>query len=153
MKVYNQDKTEILTNYDLTKGYLINDKILKEIIPKKEYIEEKGHYEITKEYDNGGKDVTWVVDVKGQNAEDEKEIYEDIQIYIPFTLSELAQSEIDELKLWFDNTYTYQEQKYRRLIALNKLDDDGIDAQTKLVVLYEEAEQKRARIQELEQLF
>ena len=58
--------------------------------------------------------------------------------------------EYDELKSWFNDTYAYKEQKYRRLIALNKLDDDGVDGQTKLTALYEEAEINRARIQELE---
>ena len=65
---------------------------------------------------------------------------------------ELYSQELTKLKHWFADTYTYQEQKYRRLIALDKLDDDGIDAQTKLTVLYDEAEQKRARIQELEKI-
>lgn len=70
----------------------------------------------------------------------------------PLAAKELAQIEIEELKSWFDNDYTYKEQKYRRLIALGKTDDDGIDAQTKLSGLYQEAETKRARIQELELL-
>ena len=60
--------------------------------------------------------------------------------------------EYHELKSWFNDIYTYKEQKYRRLIALNKLDDDGVDGQTKLTALYEEAEINRARIQELEKL-
>lgn len=66
------------------------------------------------------------------------------------TEEELAQNELFDLKYWFDNIYTYKEQKYRRLIALNKLDDDGIDGQTKLNKLYKEAEEKRTKIQELE---
>ena len=53
---------------------------------------------------------------------------------------------------WFGRTYAYKDQKYRRLIALNKADDDGISASEKLNQLYEEAEIKRARIQELEKL-
>lgn len=53
---------------------------------------------------------------------------------------------------WFDSEYTYKEQKYRRLVMLNKVDDDGVDASVKLTSLYEEAEEKRARIQELESL-
>lgn len=53
---------------------------------------------------------------------------------------------------WFDGYYATHEQKYRRLIALNKPDDDGVSASEKLTALYNEAEEKRARIQELEQL-
>lgn len=60
--------------------------------------------------------------------------------------------EMLELNNWFDGYYAVHEQKYRRLIALNKLDDDGANATDKLTALYEEAEIKRRRIQELETL-
>lgn len=66
------------------------------------------------------------------------------------TNEELLSKEYNELRMWFNNTYSYQEQKYRRLITLNKLDDDGIDANEKLIALYDEAEEKRKRIQNLE---
>lgn len=58
--------------------------------------------------------------------------------------------EIVRLKLWFNNEYTRHEQKYRRLIALNKLDDNNKNPATLLNELYEEAETKRKRIQQLE---
>lgn len=61
-------------------------------------------------------------------------------------------NEMLELNDWFDGYYAVHEQKYRRLIALNKLDDDGANATDKLTALYEEAETKRRRIQELETL-
>lgn len=61
-----------------------------------------------------------------------------------------AQKEIITLKEWFESEYSYKEQKFRRLISLNKLDDDGIDAKTKLTDLYIEAESKRTKIQMLE---
>lgn len=61
--------------------------------------------------------------------------------------------ELWQLQTWFNVYYTQHEQKYNRLIALNKQDDDGIDGNTKLINLYNEAEIKRARIQELEKLF
>ncbi|MGN1200845.1 MAG: hypothetical protein ACI4R8_01085 [Candidatus Caccovivens sp.] len=61
-----------------------------------------------------------------------------------------ANEEIQNLQYWFDNVYSYKEQKYRRLIALDKLDDDGMSGQEKLEELYHEAETKRVRIQELE---
>ena len=62
------------------------------------------------------------------------------------------QHEYQNIIGWFGRTYTYKEQKYTRLKALNKADDDGISASEKLNQLYEEAEIKRARIQELEKL-
>jgi hypothetical protein len=61
------------------------------------------------------------------------------------------QVEYFELLDWFNNTYTYQEQKYRRLVALGKTDDDGNDASEKLAALYIKAEKNRKRIQKLEE--
>lgn len=55
-----------------------------------------------------------------------------------------------ELKEWFTNVYAYQEQKYRRLSVLKISDDDGVDPVIKLQELYNEAEIKRKRIQQLE---
>lgn len=79
---------------------------------------------------------------------------EKFQIQQPSPISSEQQYSIEyfDLKKWFEKIYTYKEQKYRRLISLNKLDDDGVDGQTKLTALYEEAEEKRKRIQELENL-
>lgn len=57
---------------------------------------------------------------------------------------------LNELKLWFDTYYTQHEQKYRRLHTLNKLTDDGKNAYDALIGLYNEAEDKRRRIQEIE---
>lgn len=64
--------------------------------------------------------------------------------------TEMARKEYMRLTTWFDTTYAYKEQKYRRLIALNKTDDDGGDCTQKLQALYAEAEQIRERIQQLE---
>ena len=62
MKVYNKEKTQILPEYDLTKGYLIEDTITINQ-PEIQAVEEQCHYETIKEYENGGKDVKKVVDV------------------------------------------------------------------------------------------
>ena len=62
----------------------------------------------------------------------------------------INQEKMIELTNWFDTTYRYKIEKYTRLIALEKPDDDGISAETKLKKLYEEAEEKRYKIQELE---
>lgn len=106
MKVYNQDKTQILNVYDLNKGYLINDTIITHLeeIP---FVEEKGHYETIAEYPNGGKDVEWVVDVKGVEYQPPKDIIEKINVYIPYTSEELKnkeyQKELQEIKAWFNS--------------------------------------------------
>lgn len=68
------------------------------------------------------------------------------------TQEDKNRTEYYNLLNWFDNQYTYKEQKYRRLMYINKADDDGVDASEKLALLYTEAEEKRARIQQLEVL-
>lgn len=98
MKIYNEEKTKVLKNVDLTKGYLINDKIVIKTIPATEEVEEQGHWITIAEYPNGGKDVEWVVDVEGIPAKPETYEYEDIQVYIPFTEEEITQNEIYELE-------------------------------------------------------
>lgn len=55
-----------------------------------------------------------------------------------------------ELKDWFIQVYMPKEQKYRRLHTLKLLTDEGQSPYEKLLELYNEAENKRARIQALE---
>ena len=57
-----------------------------------------------------------------------------------------------ELENWFDGYYAQHEQKFRRLHTLNKLTDEGKNAYDALIDLYNEAEKKRQRIQEIEEL-
>lgn len=98
MKIYNQDKTEILINPDLTKGYLINDEI-RTYVPSKKGIEEQWHYEY-KYYENGGSERFKVVDVPGVPDSPEYEDCEEILVYIPYTEEELVkikQEQYEEL--------------------------------------------------------
>lgn len=70
----------------------------------------------------------------------------------PPTKQELSIYEIDNIKYWFNNYYQEHEQKYRRLHTLGLKCDNGSDPYNELVKLYNEAEQKRKRIQEIEEL-
>ena len=101
MKVYNKEKTQILTEYDLTKGYLEKDTVTINQ-PEIQAVKEQFHYEIIKEYKNGGKDVKKVVDVAGVEYQPAKTYNEEIYVYIPYTETELAkqqaEQEIMELK-------------------------------------------------------
>lgn len=84
--IYNQDKTEILKYEDLDfdAGYLVD----KEEVIHHDAIQEKeeiGHYQVLAEYENGGKDIAWIVDeegIKGQDAYDEVIQY---KIYVPYS--------------------------------------------------------------------
>lgn len=70
----------------------------------------------------------------------------------PPTEKELTEQEINELKSWLDTYYTQHEQKYRRLHTLGLKCDNGANPYNELVKLYNEAETKRKRIQEIEEL-
>ena len=85
MKIYDKDKKNIITDIDLNKGYLKNDKILvkhHEAIPA---IAGQGHRETIREYPNGSKDVKWVWDIEPVPAVAAYDEYEDIQVFIPYT--------------------------------------------------------------------
>ena len=102
MRIFNQDKTVELTEYDLEKGYLKNDVIEREM-PERRAVAEKYHYETVKQYSNGGKDVKKVIDVEGRPHVPAHTETEEIQVYIPYTEKELeqmsARREIDGLKI------------------------------------------------------
>lgn len=60
--------------------------------------------------------------------------------------------QIREIEEWFNTYYTIHEQKYRRLISLNKMTDTGTSPTTELINLYELAEQKRMQLQSIEKI-
>ena len=98
MRIYNETKSQVLENPDLTKGYLKQDKIVVKTIPTTEEVQEQFHYVTIKEYENGGKDVEKVIDVEYQPAKPESYEYEDIQVYILFTEEQLKNNRIAEIK-------------------------------------------------------
>lgn len=104
-KVYNQNKTEILTNYDLSKGELKQDtiEIKHEAQPE---IEGKGHYEVVKEYSNGGKDLKYVVEQEYKPAVKEYTEIKKVLVYIPFTDERLKKDKI-----------THEIRAYKKLLA------------------------------------
>ena len=87
MEIYNE-QMERIENPDLSLGYLKDDiRIVRH--EAVEGIDEQGHYEVTAEYENGGKDVQWVVDVPGVEAAEAWEEEIPIRIYVPYTQEEL----------------------------------------------------------------
>lgn len=96
MKIYNQEKTQILENSDLEKGYLMLDQLIINTIPAVEEVQEQWHYEY-KHYDNGGSSRRKVVDVPYQPAKEETYEYEQIQVYVPYTEKEYAEVRINKL--------------------------------------------------------
>lgn len=94
MDMYDERGNPV-TDYDPAKGRLEIQKRIHHHEAVKA-VEEQGHWEIVAEYpETGGKDVQWVVDVPGveaQEAWDEEETY---WLYIPYTEEKLAQMEAD----------------------------------------------------------
>lgn len=112
MKVYNENKTEILEIYDLELGYLKYDKILKErheavpevpaitveakiaeITANGGKVEEIGgkQYKVVEEFPNGGKTVEEIKETPAIPAKEAYDEYEDIKVYIPYTTEQLAE--------------------------------------------------------------
>lgn len=92
MRILNENNVEI-SNPDLSLGYLVKKEILVAHHPAVEEITEQWHYEIIKEYPNGGKDVAKIIDVAGVEAKEAWDEYETIQQYILYTDEQLKEIE------------------------------------------------------------
>lgn len=111
MRVFNQDKTKELLEYDLTKGYLISDKLFikhHESIPEQL---EKSHLEVVKTFPNGLKRYREVIDEPYQPAQEAYDEFEDIHIFVEYTQIELNEIEINKLKKLLAST-DYKALKY-----------------------------------------
>ena len=142
MKIYSEDKTKELkeSDIDYNKGYLKND-VLETIIPAVKEVKEEGHYEVIKEYENGGKDVEWIIDVPGIKEQEEQLIKENIQVYVLFSDAELEEIEnnkkVQEARQYLKDT-DYIANKIIEYQVLNKeLDNDYTD----VLIKREEARQ------------
>ncbi len=111
MKVYNKDKTKILAEYDLEKGYLEKDTITVHV-EAIEGVKEVFHYKVVAEYPNGGKDVEKVVDIPEVEAVPAYDKVEEIRIYIPYTEEQLKEKAEEEYKQNIHN-------KIRKKYSLN----------------------------------
>lgn len=99
MRVFNQNKTTEITEYDLDLGYLTDGKLFVAHYDAVSAVEEQGHYEPIKVYDNGFSDVKWVVDVPAVEAKEAYDEYEDIKVYIPYSAEELEERRLANLRL------------------------------------------------------
>ena len=97
MRILNMNGFEVF-DYDQSNFHLVPEKLFVKHHPEQEYVEETGHYEVIREYDNGGKDVKWVIDIKGQEAQDAWDEYEEILRVVPYSNKEKAEFEISSLK-------------------------------------------------------
>lgn len=142
MRVFNENKTIELKQYDTKLGVLKKDKIFIKHHASVEEKAETGHYEVAHTYDNGGKDMIWVVDtphIAPQEAYDE---YEDILVYVPYSEKELAVIEIATLKQKLAET-DYKAIKYA----------EGCFTETEYKPILIERQEWRERINTLQELY
>lgn len=90
MRIFDINNIE-LTNPDLSRGYLKEDRIFVKHHEAVEPVEEQWHYEVIAEYPNGGKDIKKVIDVAGVKAQEAWDEYEDIYRYVEYTEDELTE--------------------------------------------------------------
>lgn len=95
MRIFDENGIEI-ESPDLEKGYLKNDSLFIMHHEAVAAVEEVGHYEVVAEYANGGKDVEWIIDTHGVEANEAWDEYEDILRYIAFTETELKLREYEK---------------------------------------------------------
>ena len=128
-RVFNEDKTQELTEYDLTLGKLVKDKLFvahHEAVPEvvAQTVEEKVaayqangqsveqhngiYYLVVAQYPNGGKDIQEVTPTEASPAKDAYDEYADIYVYTPYTEQELAviaaNKAISEAKAYLSRT-------------------------------------------------
>lgn len=89
MEIYDVNGNRIEGEPDLEKGWLRNATrtVHHEAVAG---VPEQGHYETVAEYPNGGRDVEWIVDVPGVEAQDAYDEEVLIQVY------ELYEPDMDE---------------------------------------------------------
>lgn len=95
-EVYDQ-QGNLLTEYDLNLGRL-EASFRMEHHPAVEGVEEVWHWEVVREYPNGGRDVKKVIDVPGIMAQKAWVEEVPIRVYIPYTQEELDAIEAEKNK-------------------------------------------------------
>lgn len=90
-KIYDSE-FNVIENPDLKLGWL-RETTYTVHHPAVAEVKEKWHYEIIKEYPNGGKDVKKVIDVEGVVGHDAWSEDTIVYVYVPYTPEELAEIE------------------------------------------------------------
>lgn len=92
MRIFDENGIAI-ESPDMDKGYLKDDSLFICHHEDVAAVEEQGHWEIVREYPNGGKDVEWIIDVPSVEAQESWDEYESILRYVLYTEEELAEIE------------------------------------------------------------
>lgn len=109
MRIFNEDKTQEIQDYNEELYYLKNDKLFIKHHEAVEEVKQVSHLEVVRKNEKtGGIEYQEIIDVPYQPAKEAYDEYEDIQVIIPYTEKELNQKKINELTNWFDNYFDKQ---------------------------------------------
>ena len=127
MRILDTKNIEI-QNPDLKLGYLKEDRVLFKHHNAVEEIKEEFHYEIEKEYENGGQDLKRIIDKKGQDRVEAWDEYEDVLRYILYDEMELLKKEntekIQQSKKFLEETdYIVTKIAERKLLGIDVFED------------------------------
>lgn len=99
MRILDESGNELAEQeLDFLQGYLREEQLFIRRHEAVSPVKEKGHYEVVREYPNGGKDVEWVVDSPGTEAREAYDEFETIQRFIAFTEEQRNAKRLSELK-------------------------------------------------------
>lgn len=96
-RIFNQEKTEEITEPDLSMGYLVDDTRFVAHHEAQEAVEELYHYD-EKSLGTGIIVRTRVVEREGVPAHGAYDEYEDIYVYVPYTASELIERQQNDFR-------------------------------------------------------
>lgn len=107
MRILDRNGVE-LEHPDLSLGYLVEEEMFVAHHDAVAAVNEKSHYEVIAQYENGGKDVERVVDVPGVEAREAWDEYETILRYHPYTPEELEAMEESRRSVWDQMAAAYR---------------------------------------------
>ena len=84
MRVFNKEKTIELFDYDLSKGFLIDDRLLVATHPAVLGSSGVWRHKTVNTYPNGGKDIKKVWDIPPVQPQKAYNEYERIKVFIPY---------------------------------------------------------------------
>ena len=99
MRIFNEDKTQEIQEYDKELYYLKNDKLFVKRQEAVEEVKQVSHLEVVRKNEKtGGVEYKEVIDKPYQPAKETYDEYEDIQVVIPYTEEELKQNRIVKIQ-------------------------------------------------------
>lgn len=140
MRIFNSDKTQEITDYDLAKGRLVEDTLITHI-PYSDEVPEVKHKEILHQSEHGST-FKYVIDIPYQPKIPEHDEIENILVYKEYSEKEKAELEIKDLKDYLTSTD----------YMVIKCMESAVSMAEAYPEAYQKRAEARARINELEAL-